>query len=145
MTSRESPSWSPISDIYLPKVALIVVELFRVIVHAPLPEQPPSPQPAKDPFVAEAVSVTTDPIEKGTKHLPVHLIPAGVLVTTPFPGPPTLTDRVTDCMLNVAVRVVAAATVTAQLPVPAHPPPFHPTNVDPVAGMAVRVTTAPLV
>jgi hypothetical protein len=40
--------------------------------------------------------------------------------------------------------VVAAVTVTTQLPVPWHPPPLQPVNTDPEAGVAVRVTWVPL-
>jgi len=32
-----------------------------------------------------------------------------------------------------------------QEPVPEHPPPLHPANVEPDAGAAVRVTVVPLV
>jgi len=45
----------------------------------------------------------------------------------------------------VAVTVVAAETVTAQVPVPEHPPPLQPLKVEPAAGVAVRVTAVPLV
>jgi len=34
--------------------------------------------------------------------------------------------------------------VTAQVPVPVHPPPLQPVNVDPAAGVAVKVTAVPL-
>jgi len=49
--------------------------------------------------------------------------------------------------LNVAVTVVCALdelVVIEQVPVPLHPPPDHPVNVEPVFGVAVRVTTVPL-
>jgi len=45
----------------------------------------------------------------------------------------------------VAVTDVAAFSVTAQVPVPVHPPPLQPVNVEPVAGAAVRVTMVPVV
>src|SRR5205809_6063380 len=45
----------------------------------------------------------------------------------------------------VAVTVVAAETVTAQVPVPEHPPPLQPVKVEPAAGAAGRVTAVPLV
>ena len=47
-------------------------------------------------------------------------------------------------VLNVAVTVVSAETVTVQLPVPLHPPPLQPVKVEPLAGVAVRVTDVPL-
>jgi len=35
--------------------------------------------------------------------------------------------------------------VTEHVPVPAQPPPLQPVNVEPAAGVAVRVTAVPLV
>jgi len=40
--------------------------------------------------------------------------------------------------------VVLALSVTVQVPVPVQPPPLQPLNVDPAAGVAVKVTTVPL-
>ena len=45
--------------------------------------------------------------------------------------------------MKVAVTVVAAVTVAEQVPVPVQPPPLQPVNVEPVAGVAVRVTEVP--
>src|SRR5262249_57967043 len=39
----------------------------------------------------------------------------------------------------------AAARVTVHVRVPEHGPPLQPVNVDPAAGVAVRVTTVPVV
>ena len=41
--------------------------------------------------------------------------------------------------------MVAAETVTTHDPVPEHPPPLQPVNVEPAAGAAVSVTAVPLV
>jgi hypothetical protein len=41
------------------------------------------------------------------------------------------------------VTIVAALIVTAQVPVPEHPPPDQPMKVAPVPATAVRVTTVP--
>jgi hypothetical protein len=42
---------------------------------------------------------------------------------------------------NVAITVSAPKTrVTAQVPVPEHPPPLHPTNVEEESAVAVSVT-----
>jgi hypothetical protein len=46
--------------------------------------------------------------------------------------------------MKVAVTVVAAVRVTAQAPVPVQPPPVQPAKTDAAAGVAVKVTTAPL-
>ena len=40
--------------------------------------------------------------------------------------------------------MVAALSVTVQVPVPEQPPPLQPVNVDPAAGAAVKVTAVPL-
>jgi len=40
--------------------------------------------------------------------------------------------------------VVAALSVTVQVPVPEQPPPLQLLNVDPTAGAAVKVTAVPL-
>ena len=46
-------------------------------------------------------------------------------------------------VLNVAVTVVFALTVTVQVPVPEHPPPDQPAKVEPEVGDAVSVTDVP--
>ena len=72
-------------------------------------------------------------------------IPVGVLVTVPLPAPALVTVSAKDeGKVNVAVTDVAAFIVTTQVPVPAQPPPLHPLNVAPVVGVAVKVTTVPL-
>ena len=47
--------------------------------------------------------------------------------------------------MKVAVTVVAAESVTVQVPAPEHPPPLQPLKVEPAAGTAVSVTAVPLV
>ena len=44
----------------------------------------------------------------------------------------------------MAVTEVAADMVTAQVPVPVHPPPDQPVKVEPGLAAAVSVTTVPL-
>ena len=46
--------------------------------------------------------------------------------------------------LKDAVTVTDAFNVTEQVPVPEHPPPLQPAKVLPAAGVAVNVTTVPL-
>ena len=43
------------------------------------------------------------------------------------------------------MTVVAAFTVTMQVPVPEQPPPLQPVKVEPAAGVAVKVTAVPTV
>jgi len=47
-------------------------------------------------------------------------------------------------MANVAVTVVAALSVTVQVPVPEQPPPLQPEKVEPAAGVVVKVIAVPL-
>ena len=42
------------------------------------------------------------------------------------------------------MTVVAALSVTEQVPVPEQPPPLQPVKVEPAAGAAVKVTAVPL-
>jgi hypothetical protein len=44
----------------------------------------------------------------------------------------------------VAVTDVAALIVRLHVPVPVQPPPLQPVNVEPAAGVAVKVTAVPL-
>ncbi len=62
----------------------------------------------------------------------------------PLPVPDLLTVRLNCWTLKFAVTVVAAFIVTLHVPVPEHPPPLQPLNVDPPVALAVRVTTVPL-
>jgi hypothetical protein len=77
-----------------------------------------------------------------------QLIPGGELVTIPSEasGPALVTERVKVAAeaLKVAVTAAAAVIVTVQAPVPAQAPD-QPAKVEPVAGVAVRVTVVPLV
>src|SRR3989442_1401668 len=72
-------------------------------------------------------------------------MPAGELVTVPFRVPAGVTVRARVCTVNVAVTVVAAESVTLQVPVPEQPPRVQPVKVEPAAGVAVSVTAVPLV
>jgi hypothetical protein len=56
-----------------------------------------------------------------------------------------LTVSVKLCWANVAVTVWAALIVTVHVPVPVQPPPLQPVNVEPAAGVAVKVIAAPVV
>ena len=69
-------------------------------------------------------------------------MPLGELPT--LPEPLTLTVRLNVDGTKVAVVERAAVIATVQVPVPEHPPPLHPLNVNPDAGAAVSVTDVPL-
>jgi hypothetical protein len=45
--------------------------------------------------------------------------------------------------LKLAATVVFVFIVNEHVPVPEHPPPLHPVNIEPVTGAAVNVTTLP--
>jgi hypothetical protein len=71
------------------------------------------------------------------------LPPGTVFTVGELPGP---TEMITGVfpLLNVAVTVTAAVTVTTHVPVPEHPPPVQPANVEPSDAVAVNVTAVPL-
>jgi len=85
---------------------------------------------------------------------PVTLVCASTEYGWPDDGPPETTRLTVGAggggvgaigdAVNVAVTVVGAVTVTVQVPVPVQPPPLQPAKVEPVAGVAVKVTPAPL-
>jgi hypothetical protein len=125
-------------------VAVTELAAFIVTVHAPVPVHAPL-QPVKvTPAAGVAVSVTAVPLPKDAEQVVPQLMPAGALVTVPAPAPARFTVSAKDCTPKFAVIVAAALIVTVQLPVPEHPPPDQPVNVAPAAGVAVSVTTVPL-
>jgi hypothetical protein len=122
-----------------------VTELFAlsVTVQAPTPLQAPD-QPAKvEPAAGAAANVTAVPLAKVTLHVAPQLIPAGLLVTAPLPVPARVTVKVVTDLLNEAVTELFALSVTVQVAMPLHVPD-HPAKVEPASGVAVSVTTVPL-
>ncbi len=70
-----------------------------------------------------------------------QVMPAGAELTVPLPLPASVTVSVSGVMLNVAVTFCAWVMGTMQVvAVPLQPPPDHPANVAPVAGVSVSVT-----
>ena len=129
-----------------PKFAVTDVATLIVTVQVAVPEQPPPLQPVNvAPAAGVAVSVTALPPLNDAEQVVPQLIPAGTLVTVPDPAPARLTVSAKDCRPKFAVTDVATLIVTVQVPVPEQPPPLQPVNVEPAAGVAVNVTTAPLV
>jgi hypothetical protein len=126
------------------KVAVTEVAALIVTAQVPVPEQPPPLQPVKvEPAAGVAVNVTTVPDVKEVEQVTPQERPAGALVTVPVPAPALDTVRANEDWAKVAVTVVAAFRVTAQVPVPEQPPPLQPEKVEPAAGVAVNVTTVP--
>jgi hypothetical protein len=96
-----------------------------------------------DPAAGIAVSVIAVPGVTDCEHVVPQLIPAGAPVTVPVPVPLLTTESVTGVVRwNVAVTLVAALTVTAQVPVPEQAP-LHPAKAEPAAGVAVSVRAVP--
>ena len=91
-----------------------------------------------------AVSVTAVPLVKLAEQVAPQVIPAGLLVTVPAPAP-ALETVSAKVGAKVAVTVVAAETVTVQDPVPVQPPQVQPVKTEFALGVAVSVTTVPLV
>ena len=114
-------------------------------VQVPVPVQPPPLQPVNvEPAAGVAVKVTAVPLANAAEQVAPQEMPAGALETVPVPAPAFVTVSVKGCRVNVAVTDVAALIVTVQVPVPVQPPPLQPVNVEPAAGVAVRVTAVPL-
>ena len=72
-----------------------------------------------------------------------QVIPAGLELTDPDPFPDFETLTLNVCSVKVAVTDVAAVIETTQVPVLEQPLPDHPVKVDPVDGVAVKVTEVP--
>jgi hypothetical protein len=97
--------------------------------------------------VPAMVSLTVVPASKFALMLQLgawQLIPVGfeMMVVLPCPAPIArkFTVNAYCSRVNVAVTVVAALSVTVHEPVPLHPPPDHPANVEVESGAAVSVT-----
>src|SRR5262247_4677060 len=116
-----------------------------VTLQVPVPVQPPPLQPVKlEPAAGAAVSVTAVPLANEAEHVAPHVMPAGALVMVPLPAPLLLTVSAMPCTAKVAVTDCAALIVTLQVPVPVQAP-LQPVKVEPAAGVAVRVSTVPVV
>lgn len=144
----EEPCPIPIvTGLALLNVAVTAVAAVTLTTHVPVPAQPPPLQPANVELAdAAAVNVTCVPLAKFAEQVVGQLIPAGALVTVPVPVPASATVNAKPFVfeLKVAVTIVAAFNVTTQVPVPVHPPPLQPANVELVAADSVSVTCVPL-
>jgi hypothetical protein len=123
-----------------------VLSALSVTVHVAVPVHAPVHPPNDEPVAAAAVSVTVVPPAKLAEQVVPQLMPAGLLVTVPEPLPDNCTASWNDVAVaraKLAVTLVFAVSVSAQVEVPLHAPD-QPVNVDPVAGVAVSVTAVPL-
>jgi hypothetical protein len=115
-----------------------------VTVHVPVPEQAPDQAPKAVWMDALAVRVTAVPYGNRWEQIAPQSMPAGELVTVPplAPRPALATVSVSEAMPKLAVTEAASFVVTVHVPVPEHAPD-QPVKVDPVPGVAVRVTDVP--
>ena len=100
-----------------------------------------------EPKAGVAVRVTTVPLSYVAEQVGPQFIPGGLDVTVPLPMPKglaLLTVRVKRCTTKLAVTDRAALMVTVQVAPETVSQPLQPVKVDPPAGVAVRVTTVPL-
>ena len=113
-------------------------------VQDPVPLQAP-PQPLKVASLpGTADNVTDVPGVKFAEHVEPQLIPDGELETVPLPLTDTLNAwTVAVVSAKVAVADRAALMVTVQVPLPVQPL-LQPEKDDPLLGVAVRTTVAPL-
>jgi hypothetical protein len=66
-----------------------------------------------------------------------------VTVPDPVPAFVTVSSKVAGIFVKLAWTDTAEVKVTWHVPVPEQGPFFQPANVDPLAGVAVNVTTVP--
>jgi hypothetical protein len=93
----------PVPDLVTPsgkddctKLAVTDMAAVIVVVHVPVPVQPPL-QPVKvEPAAGVAVSVTAVPLANAAEQVAPHEIPAGALETVPVPAPAFVMVRVMD-------------------------------------------------
>lgn len=130
----------------LSKVAVTFFAASMVTVQVPAPLQSPLQPTNTEPLAGVAVSVTTAPLWKDAVQVAPQSMPGGLLVTVPEPVPVRFTVSTNwagGTVSNVAVTFFAASMVTEQPPAPVHAP-LQPTNIEPLAGVALSVTTLPL-
>jgi hypothetical protein len=132
MALREPESLkSPVTE-----VALLIVNW-----HAPVPEHGPDQPKKLEVAAGVAVSVTAVPGLKFAVQVCGQLMPAGVLVIVPLPGPVMVNDKEPGAE-NAAETLVSAFKTTEHFPVPEQAPD-QPAKEPFVAGVALRLTEVP--
>jgi hypothetical protein len=89
---------------------------------------------------AAPLTFTTEP---ATKFVPVTVSENAAPPTMALVGAKPVIVGTPLFNAKVAVTVVAALSVTLQVPVPVHPPPLQPVNVDPAVAAAVSTIAVP--
>jgi len=116
---------------------MVTIQVVAVPTHAP--DQPPNAKPVP----GAALSVTWLPVGKRPLQCFGQLIPAGLLVTSPVPGPVKLMDSLTGGgPVNDAFTNALALSVSVHGSVPKQAPD-HPSNDVLAAGVAVSTTWVP--
>jgi hypothetical protein len=117
--------------------------MLLVIVTLPVAVQLPDQPPNVEPEAAVATRLTCVPLLRVVVHVLPQVIPVGLLVTVPVPVPTRVTVSVYFVIkLNTAVQLMSAFIVTLPL---VQAVPDQPAKVEPLAGVAVRLTRVPLV
>src|SRR5215218_5423654 len=111
-----------------------------VTTQGSVPVQAPPQAPKTEPTAGVAVSVTSVLYSYVSLQSEPQSIPAGELATEPLPGPARFTVSSNVATEKVAVTERAWSMVTLQGSVPVQSP-LQPSNTEPVAGVAVSVTT----
>jgi hypothetical protein len=70
-------------------------------------------------------------------------MPEGELVTVPLPILETAREKVIGANTALTLTLLFRVTVQFPVPLPPQPPPLQPTNLEPAAGLALRVTDVP--
>jgi hypothetical protein len=129
-------------------VAVTVFTAFPPVIVSPQVELVPLQAPLQAAKAEEmeglAVRVTSVPLTCGVlAQVPGQLIPPRSETTVPAPAP--VGTRLTEYMgLKVAVTLVGPKRLKLHEAVPLHGPALHPTKLDPLAGVVVRLRPVPL-
>ena len=132
-------------NVWSVKVAVTDVAAVIDTTQVPVPEHPLPDQPVKvEPVEGVAVRVTEVPKSNVIEHVTPQSMPDGLEDTDPVPVPFFATSSCCcGWLLKFAVTDVAAVIETTQVPVPEQPEPDQPVKVEPVDGVAVKVTLVP--
>jgi hypothetical protein len=120
---------------------------FMVTTHVSAPLHPPPLHPVKLELVfGVALRVTVSPGENPYLHVLPQLIPAGVLVTVPFPlfeSNLAIVRVLVTAAVKVAVTVLPLSMINVHVLFEPVQSPLHPEKVEPERAVAVRVTMVP--